>query len=613
MRRGRGAGFTILEMIIAVAAVGLMAVGISQIFRATGDTVRAGRRVSRFGEYAALLERRLRADIAAMTRDGFLLVRNQKAADGANVPLYPGEPAFGHRPRRIDELVFFAHGDFETRREPIHRGRVARASEARVYYGHGVRYNPADTAFYTDNPIALDHAGAPTPSYLGQAGDRTNGHASGWVLLRDQTLLALSADVDQGPLVPAPTGGADPQNGEEFDSDLQVALQPAAAHVLRDIARLWPDDAAAPMPTDAELVRDGPPERPVFESGVIDIATTSLAEVRAMVLGGRPVSWDPYAAGAGVDGPLEPGDFTDPLTGVPVAADFQWDDPAAWGPEPIAGNAVDLMHGWMRQALPAESDGPTWPPNAAFAADSRRRRTELAPPNYLGLGWPAAQRGYERTDQMMLTASNIAPGCTNFIVEWSFGNTNPIDLNDPNFDDRYAPGELIWHGLERFDDQNGNAAHDTGEPLFAEPYVSDPAVTPNPARARLTYRRKVGPGVARTINQWLIHDADTLRQTGAYQNLAYSYFGYLDPTFRPAHAGDAENPDIPGLSPRLLVDVNGDGLYQPGQGDVANDPDTIPWAWPKLLRVTIGLADEADPQYEQPYQFVFEVPQDRQN
>ena len=38
-------------------------------------------------------------------------------------------------------------------------------------------------------------------------------------------------------------------------------------------------------------------------------------------------------------------------------------------------------------------------------------------------------------------------------------------------------------------------------------------------------------------------------------------------------------------------------------------PATIPWAWPKLLRITISLVDPTDPLREQTFQFIIEVPE----
>ena len=50
-------GFTLVEVLIAVGAVSLIAIGLARVFSATGETVRAGRRLSNLNEYASLIER----------------------------------------------------------------------------------------------------------------------------------------------------------------------------------------------------------------------------------------------------------------------------------------------------------------------------------------------------------------------------------------------------------------------------------------------------------------------------------------------------------------------------------------------------------------------------
>ena len=65
-----------------------------------------------------------------------------------------------------------------------------------------------------------------------------------------------------------------------------------------------------------------------------------------------------------------------------------------------------------------------------------------------------------------------------------------------------------------------------------------------------------------------------------------SYFGYHDPTF------DPDDPNRNGnTSDAALAESN-------------------PWPWPKLLRVTISLADPNDPSIEETFQFVIDLPGD---
>ena len=98
---GGGRAFTLVELLVAVAALTLIALGLSRVFAATGQTLRAGRRVSRLNEYAAMVERQMRRDIAQMSRNGFLLIRNRKVNEGNAVQLWAEDPTSG-RARRGD-------------------------------------------------------------------------------------------------------------------------------------------------------------------------------------------------------------------------------------------------------------------------------------------------------------------------------------------------------------------------------------------------------------------------------------------------------------------------------------------------------------------------------
>ena len=79
MRRG----FTLMEALVAVIGVSILAVGLSTIFSAISKTVTTGRRVSAINNYASVVERVLRDDFAKMSRDGFLVIRNEYADEWA--------------------------------------------------------------------------------------------------------------------------------------------------------------------------------------------------------------------------------------------------------------------------------------------------------------------------------------------------------------------------------------------------------------------------------------------------------------------------------------------------------------------------------------------------
>ena len=77
LTRAAGSGFTLMEMLVAVAAVAVVSVGLAAIFDSVGKTVSGGKRVSLLNTYAGLMESRLRRDFDHMTREGFLTIRQQ--------------------------------------------------------------------------------------------------------------------------------------------------------------------------------------------------------------------------------------------------------------------------------------------------------------------------------------------------------------------------------------------------------------------------------------------------------------------------------------------------------------------------------------------------------
>ncbi len=551
MKRPRiaASGFTLVEVLIAVGAVSLIAIGLAKVFSSTGETVRAGRRLSNFNEYAALIERQLRDDVANMTRDGFMVIRNRVTADGTNVVnvlLDPSQQNAYARPRRVDELMFFTTGSFSTLRDPIHPARVPTGTAARIYYGHGLRNDPPDA------PPSLDQHGAATTtqSSFGESGG-PNQYAADWILQRHVTTLADPVATSQSPLAGTVAGVT---VAETPDNDVQVGLQPAACSLFRILAQTGP----AIIPGDNELVRDGEGNTwPMFSSGIIDLATTNLGEIRQIVLDAQqyPTTTSPWNPDADVS-----------FDGVGNPFAFQRDA----SPMTVTnahGIVTSNMKRWMIGALPAGR------PDPFSLLPDRRMRAELAPPNLMGTvnggtPWPVNEP-WRRADQMMLAASNFVPRCTEFIVEWSFGKLE-ANTGNPGY------GELKWYGLTRSADPLA-----AGSPIVAAPY--------NRVNASDTYAISIpmrnGQTLVRPVNPALVHFPPISTPASFPPPYApfYSCFGYLDPTYPEVAAYETD----------------------PQQ----RFPATVPWAWPKLLRITISLVDPSDRLREQTFQFIIEVPE----
>lgn len=559
------AGFTLLEILIAVAALGLIAVGVASIFDATGKTLAAGKRVSAFNAYASLIEQQLRADISAMTRDGFLVIRNEYAdGDGngtINVPpvgqtnadcvfLYEGDEK--QRLRRIDELMFFAKGKFASARTALDPQYLAESDAARIYYGHGQRGRVPTTPFNaTDryNQPELDGTLATTgQEYDSNARlgydypENPNKFASEWTLLRHVTLLSPPRTAQANP---TPILGL--TANQMLDSSIQVSLQPAASDVFRRLAVFFPENATMPA-----AIRPG---RPVFGSGLVDIATTDLSRIRAVVCTAQygPVTNQFY------DGLNN----LDPNEGQNPGVDGQY---KLAGAAPLDPNLIINMHQWMDDAFPANS-------MATPATQRLRTRYEASPRNFLGsLGQPTqAEEAFRPADQVMLSASNFLPRCTEFIVEWSFGDTRTSDTGNNLYRAEQA-GQFIWHGLART----------SAGKVVCGPY--DQTILGE--GVAMTFARMNGTVGQRLVTAQVIHKPNFTTNPPTAGGPLTSYFGFFDPGFNP--------------------DADGDGKLE-SPTDSLNP--TIPWAWPKLIRVTLSLADPADPTIERTFQFVFDVPE----
>ncbi len=703
-----------MEIVVAVAAVALVAVGLAGIFDAVGKTVNGGKRVSLLNQYAGLIENQMRKDFNEMSRDGFLSIRQQfvdnnngggaNPGDGVFVQFGPGADVVPVGPsdtkpraRRVDEIVFFARGKFQTARQPLHPDASVTSDTAMIYYGHGQRRRDdsefqaagagtADSTIYSQPKVYdlntdPDFAGREARLGVGTSAKNPNAFAGDWTLLRKSVLLK-KPDSTGGPGIPSKVSFNDPgdpggtasvldpavpaDRTRIENTEYQIALQPAARSVFRSFNRYYPNMRGDPrgdsngLPQDAFSFRD--PARANLASGIVDIAATDLAEIRAVV---QSLA-------------LTPLDFDDSTNGNPPLAWFSAMIPFTWVNSNVAGvttispprnspppTSLDLMHLWMSDAFPTEaSNGPRWNGNPQMRALDPwgvRARCELEPVGLLNLaaGFTEAaptssrvtkgqQVAYERCDQMMLVGSNFLPRCSEFAVDWSFGKTDAITH------------ELIWHGPASRYDSNGDGVIDGNDRYAVLPYPYN-ALAANPANSpaiytvpvpRLGYDAPVLPNLT-SSNAKPYPFFDTLPHAFLYYDhpvlprLIYgfdpwaagdpvpasitSYFGFADPTYRqdifrtqPSSTNFSDNSVPPfdnTINPGRQVDVDGNGFIGTDSTGTISNPlaelipgepaaKSIPWAWPKMVRVTVTLSDAQDPTIESTFQFIFSIPPD---
>jgi len=582
-RTRRRLAFTLLELLVAIGASVIIALALAQLFRTTGDTVTKGRRAAYFNSYAAMLQRTLSQDFAQMSRSGYMVIRHEVTNNGANIPiqtrvgLFRGQAGALARPRRIDELTFFAEGKFASAREAVHPDLGARSSQARIYYGHGAvspNFTSVGDQYYYGKNAVFNYPNN-LAGRLGEAG-RPNAFASDWILLRHQTLLAVPPAVTRDFPVVAPdrVWGLDPgapgSNVELRlrDKDRQIAAQPAASSIFRAMNR-----APQPNNPNAYPVQGGwaRPSILTFNSGLVDIATTDLAEVRAYIMqmhnGSNGPLPDPITPSQSPGNPS--------LFGVtlPVPQSYTPRLPNAVGASVVAGEQALLynMHAWMRNGMPTNSHADLGMQQAQVSEVPRTRircadfaqnlPAILADPALQGTG-KQFQRSDLISNERMLTASNLVPHCSEFIVEWSFGEVNRVT------------GEPIWYGTSIPNDTNSDGIADT---LGFTYYDYDPVV--DPQQATLFLNRQTAEfttvDTQHPVDPRLIYGLGFNTIGGPSARPLAAHFGFTDPTYDPASG---------------------------------NDLQTLPWAWPAMVRITITLADPSDTTIERTFQFVFKTP-----
>lgn len=588
-RSSSGRGFTLIELIVAIGAISLIAVGIAAVFSSVGNTVAGGRRVNQLNQYAALIERQMRSDFEAMTRDGVLVIKHDYADAngdgritlGANSPdrvlNSPTQRADEGRLRRIDQLLFFVVDDLSSARAPIVPGLNVSANEGMVVYGHGMRLDPIEDVVGRNigggsvrydrpqvndggrvRPYEADRAlGFSDSSYT----TNPNRFAENWALLRTVVSLTQpnSSDLDIPDASDPLWNDLNLNRFEALDNDIQLGGQPAASTVFSHLAAFLPDTS---YPADYIRAAGGEPGRryPRIASGLVDAASTDLAEIRRIIMDAGEFPWVV----------LDDESYFDP-TDPNYLLDDQFN---------ASLNLTDLnndllhMHAWMEDLFPVIHD------QRSPIANPRgiRTRFEEEIPDYVGTlslytdqrtrNFPFIQN-YRLTDQRMLGSSVFVPRCTEFIVEYSFGEVVG-DTTSPFF------GQLVWHGLRR-EVQNTSLPGVVVQPY---PFWDDPVTGTSYVFGHSeTYRKLDGAVASRALSPALLYGRTGNQNQFALAESLTAHFGYTDPT------------------------------YSPTNSDV--DPTTVPWPWPTLIRVTMTLADPVDPTIEQTFQFVFETPEGR--
>ena len=196
-RMNRARGFTLAELLVAVAAVLLLTIGIGQLFGNVGKLVSTGAAVSEVDQLARAIEKQIRDDFAGMsamkTGDTLLAIRSRTLGDRDRNGIFDNSPGAGEAALhltladleadereglasnpyvdvngdgeqdgrgvtvRLDEVLFLSFGGEQNAfvsAEETGDGTIITAPVARVYYGHGLKP--------MRRPVNYDVAGGPT-------------------------------------------------------------------------------------------------------------------------------------------------------------------------------------------------------------------------------------------------------------------------------------------------------------------------------------------------------------------------------------------------------------------------------------------------------------------
>ncbi|MHA7814009.1 MAG: hypothetical protein ACX94C_11525 [Phycisphaerales bacterium] len=616
--------FTVVEMLVVIGILVVVSLGVATIFQSVGETVSRGRKLSQLNQFAARIERVMRQDFESMTRDGFLVIVNKNAGAGRDIQLYRGEELdFDNngtegRARRSDEIMFFARGDFVSQRRPIVPSMIATSNEAAIYYGHGQKRRPqiaqTDPGYQQDqnlffNPEPWDNnfdatldtrVGSSTIGFV-----NPNEFARDWSLLRHVTLLTNP----QGPGQQVPkelfgfnsdNPGAAWQREILSDSARQVMLQPAARSIFKSlngssrqdpatgnlINRTLYDESYQGQATSSDLF-------PLYmpTSGLVDIVTQDIASIRTELqalatfqppsfyldynaaFGRLPTSAPPPGIGTRdlfeFNFYTQPGMSPRPQDGLNLTLG-QYNAMGTWNTGALNTNHARRIRNWMIDALPSawSTAGGTSTLNAGnFFSGVRYEDTPTRllydESDFDDNDRGALERAYAEANQEMLGSSVFVPRCTEFIVEWSYGF-----VNNASSAGQLDFKELTWYGLNRIVDSNNSGQLDFGDRLAAQPYwtrtnTQAGAITVD----GLTTSRPQGPAP-----QLVVGRSTDIRSNFDPSLVEFACFGF-------------------------------------GTNPSGSNPAGAYWPWPKLIRITMSLGDPTDPDIEETYQVIFEVPE----
>jgi len=429
--------FTISELIVAIAITLVMILAIGRIFTITQTTISLGEASAELSQAGRTLERLLQKDLDSITRDGFLVIRNERlgaevngnvnrrlvylnkdmeqldAESGSPVP----ENDLGIV--RLDQLIFIGSGQYSTyqfRESGISDGTIARndtSANARISWGHLLRtpdlYNPTGDPFPPGDPLGSPEIkdGFGPNGYraffaddASSDADTVNKYAQDWILGRQAALLLPRDLVNQ---------------------DWQLSFAPSIFELYNEAGGYF-EDPRYFDPPGAPLndYTDYGTLKRRLSPGYVDIVNMGTEDIKSAI------TEYGFANNMANNGARE--QYSDPIGQSYIDFRFwlQNAQPFAEGASGMSNGyfqyltvfddksqiGVDLSEQWLRGQ---------W---LRLAMTSGRIRGETVPPST------------SRLDQM-LTQATAFPSCSNFEIAWSTGQVE------------YPSGDIMWYDIDQ--------------------------------------------------------------------------------------------------------------------------------------------------------------------
>ena len=138
--RRRARGFTLVELMIAVAVLVVIIIATSKIFGTAGKVTSLGQATADVLQETTAIERQIRSDFERLAQDGVFAIRCVSVRNDVNVPIGPLlNPALPEDAMiRSDQLLFFTNAvqSIQTYRQGSGSSHKGQGTAARVYYGH---------------------------------------------------------------------------------------------------------------------------------------------------------------------------------------------------------------------------------------------------------------------------------------------------------------------------------------------------------------------------------------------------------------------------------------------------------------------------------------------